>query len=146
MLRDSVCKMPGMSIADIYERMVLVEVEAKCRSWGLVKSLGVDGCWNGLRCRARQFVYSMYGLPVMACLPCSRVLNSNLRSPRRCSEWRPSCHQAVFQWEGLGWMVNAQFKWPQAVGKHLFLRNFQYVVPSVLHVAWGGVLALSTFG
>ena len=44
MLQDSVCKTPGMSIADIYEKIVLVEVEAKCRSWGLVKSLGVGGC------------------------------------------------------------------------------------------------------
>lgn len=44
MQQSSICKTLGMYLADVYERMVLVEVEAKCRSWGLVKILSVGGC------------------------------------------------------------------------------------------------------
>ena len=44
MQRNSICKTPGMYLADVHERMVLVEMEAKGRPWGLVKILSVDGC------------------------------------------------------------------------------------------------------
>lgn len=33
---DTIWKTSDMHLADVCERMVLVELEAKCRSWGLV--------------------------------------------------------------------------------------------------------------
>lgn len=117
---ECICRTPGMYLADIYERMVSVEVEAKGRSWGLVKILSVYGCWNRLKCQAGQFAYSVYGLLVTLCFPCHRFLIATYPLIY-CQSGDHHVTEQRFSGKVWGWTGSAWFKWPSTGSLQTFI-------------------------